>query len=247
MDNQLDQSMSLIEWFNAQPEHRQLTPIFDDEGVYYRASQPYPVNPCLIDIMGQGLGDCEAEQASRLQDVSQPSMQDAFQTFTQEGNVNVSTAPFLHDAFLHDPFTDIDRTTSLACPSGMTTYHQPPSTYRNAPTLNASASTAPSPPPESSNEDFVVIGIILSNGSIRTDRYKCHELDCAASSFGRLADLKRHNASKHHRNSANRQSFWCPVEGCKRSRNGGGEPFPRKDKMKDHLRCVHRGSGVGGR
>jgi hypothetical protein len=45
--------------------------------------------------------------------------------------------------------------------------------------------------------EYVVVGVILSNGTTRRDKYKCHTSACAGATFGRLADLKRHNASRH--------------------------------------------------
>lgn len=83
----------------------------------------------------------------------------------------------------------------------------------------------------------LVIGLVLSNGIPRHDKYKCHISNCTGvKSFSRLADLKRHNASKHNRQGAR---FWCPVDGCERSMKSGGRAFPRKDKMYDHLERVH--------
>lgn len=80
-----------------------------------------------------------------------------------------------------------------------------------------------------------IIGVFLSNGIARHDQYRCHVLTCSGATFGRLADLKRHAASRHERNAR----FWCPVDGCERSMKIGGRSFPRKDKMMSHLESVH--------
>lgn len=82
----------------------------------------------------------------------------------------------------------------------------------------------------------VVIGVILSNGSVRNDKYRCHEPLCSGATFNRLADLKRHHSTRH---AEARPEYWCPIDGCPRSLNGGEEAFSRRDKMKDHLRRVH--------
>ena len=82
-----------------------------------------------------------------------------------------------------------------------------------------------------------VIGLILSHGIPRHDKYKCHIPNCTGvKTFSRLVDLKRHNAFKHNRQGAR---FWCPVDGCDRSLKSEGRAFPRKDKMYDHLERVH--------
>lgn len=83
---------------------------------------------------------------------------------------------------------------------------------------------------------YEIIGYILSNGTNQVDKYKCHMPSCSEATFGRLADLKRHRASRH---GAMRKSYWCPVSGCERSLNGGGRPFPRKDKMFQYLSQKH--------
>jgi hypothetical protein len=95
----------------------------------------------------------------------------------------------------------------------------------------------------SANMEHVMIGIVLSNGIAGHDKYNCHIRGCSAS-FTRLADLKRHNGSRHNRERAR---FWCPVDECERSMGRGGRAFPRKDKMVDHLERVHADKvGFGG-
>lgn len=56
--------------------------------------------------------------------------------------------------------------------------------------------------------------------------------------FGRWADLKRHHNGAH---AAAPTIFWCEYEGCPRSRKVGNSPFPRKDKLGDHVRVMHEG------
>ncbi|CAG5138691.1 uncharacterized protein ALTATR162_LOCUS421 [Alternaria atra] len=66
--------------------------------------------------------------------------------------------------------------------------------------------------PVSNNSDHVVIGVILSNGEARGDRYKCNAPSCSGANFGRLADLKRHHASLHGGVGRKGQRIWCSVE-----------------------------------
>jgi hypothetical protein len=90
----------------------------------------------------------------------------------------------------------------------------------------------------------IIIGYVLSNGITRHDKLKCHQPPCSGVTFKRIQDLKRHNNARHNRHAAR---FWCPVDGCPRSIKSGGNPFPRKDKMIDHLERAHAdkvGSGA---
>ncbi|OAK97843.1 hypothetical protein IQ06DRAFT_205185, partial [Phaeosphaeriaceae sp. SRC1lsM3a] len=84
----------------------------------------------------------------------------------------------------------------------------------------------------------IAIGVVLSNGRKGQDRYKCHAPGCFDKTFGRITELKRHHACKHAA-AGRKPQFWCPVEGCGRSKAGMGQAFPRKDKMVDHLSRVH--------
>ncbi|KAF2033183.1 hypothetical protein EK21DRAFT_59426, partial [Setomelanomma holmii] len=83
-----------------------------------------------------------------------------------------------------------------------------------------------------------VIGVVLSNGNIGQDHFKCHAPGCFDKTFGRLAELKRHHKCKHE-TLARKPQFWCPVGNCDRSKSGAGGSFPRKDKMMDHLSRKH--------
>ncbi|KAL2036778.1 hypothetical protein N7G274_010502 [Stereocaulon virgatum] len=50
----------------------------------------------------------------------------------------------------------------------------------------------------------------------------------------RYSDIKRHYAAKHCKNA---KKFPCHIIGCKFSGDNG---FPRKDKLRDHLKASHR-------
>lgn len=97
--------------------------------------------------------------------------------------------------------------------------------------------------PESSPDQqaLVEIGTVLSNGNVGNDRYKCNEPSCADITFSRLADLKRHYATRH---ALVRPQHWCPIVGCRRSQDGEDEGFVRKDKLKDHMKQAHRLVGL---
>jgi hypothetical protein len=71
------------------------------------------------------------------------------------------------------------------------------------------------------------------------DRWGCPYPSCSDITFGRKTELKRHHASCHKGFGGDEPQFWCPVDGCERSIQGG-EPFPRQDKMVDHLKRVHK-------
>ena len=56
--------------------------------------------------------------------------------------------------------------------------------------------------------------------------------DTCQKTFGRAAELRRHNMSFH---DLNTPEFSCPVPGCPRRT----EPFARKDKLRDHMEKMH--------
>ena len=65
-----------------------------------------------------------------------------------------------------------------------------------------------------SNVDRIVIGLILSNGRIQNDEYRCAVPSCRGKPFGRLAELKRHHDSVHGGLVGRQSQFWCPIDGC---------------------------------
>lgn len=67
--------------------------------------------------------------------------------------------------------------------------------------------------------------------------YRCDSHGCSHKSK-RWADLQRHVSSSHCSKPA---SYPCAFPGCQR---GGGNGFPRKDKLKTHFENVHRGRGI---
>jgi hypothetical protein len=87
------------------------------------------------------------------------------------------------------------------------------------------------PPPH------IPIGTLFSNGEMGQDHFKCLAPGCFNKTFRRAGELRRHHKTTHAA-AGGKPRFWCPVEGCKRSRVGG-KAFPRKDKMHDHLGRVH--------
>jgi len=112
------------------------------------------------------------------------------------------------------------------------------------------------------------MGTFLSNGERGGDLYRCDARACSGLTFRRSADLKRHHRSLHGvgrvwcpvdgckkglRHVLRYTSplptptrFDCKVSGANananlgdRSMQGVGNPFPRNDKMLDHLRRKH--------
>ena len=67
--------------------------------------------------------------------------------------------------------------------------------------------------------------------------YRCESHGCSHKSK-RWADFQRHVSSSHCSNPA---LYPCTFPGCQR---GGGNGFPRKDKLKSHFENVHRGRGI---
>lgn len=72
-------------------------------------------------------------------------------------------------------------------------------------------------PTADDNSKHVVIGIILSNGKVRGDQYRCNARACSGMTSGRLADLKRHHSSLHGGSGGKGQRTWCPVDGYESS------------------------------
>lgn len=64
--------------------------------------------------------------------------------------------------------------------------------------------------------------------------FVCSEPQCHGRTFGRRQELVRHYNGAHAPPDAGNM-FWCAVPGCDR----GVRPFPRKDKLNDHVRKVH--------
>jgi len=64
--------------------------------------------------------------------------------------------------------------------------------------------------------------------------FVCSEPQCYGRTFGRRQELVRHYNGAHAPPDAGNM-FWCAVPGCDR----GVRPFPRKDKLNDHVRKVH--------
>jgi hypothetical protein len=71
---------------------------------------------------------------------------------------------------------------------------------------------------------------------VENDKFKCNHANCEHRTFSRSAELKRHHATTH---AAHKQAHWCPFAMCERSAAIGIKSFPRKDKLKDHVRQKH--------
>jgi hypothetical protein len=75
------------------------------------------------------------------------------------------------------------------------------------------------------------IGSMLENG-----KFKCNHANCEYRTFSRPAELKRHHTTTH---ASRKPALWCPFAMCERSATIGAKSFPRKDKLKDHVRQKH--------
>ncbi|KAK7177722.1 hypothetical protein PSPO01_16229 [Paraphaeosphaeria sporulosa] len=81
------------------------------------------------------------------------------------------------------------------------------------------------------NDIVARIGSVLSNG-----KFVCDVEGCGSQTFARQAELRRHHTTLH---AAKKPDFWCQIPTCRRSMNGGGEAFHRKDKLVAHVRSMH--------
>lgn len=115
---------------------------------------------------------------------------------------------------------------------------RPPELHRRSQRTKTVSRLNPAHVQQTSKPQHVIIGTILSNGEVSQEQYKCYAFTCLNKTFGRLAELRRHHACEHGVDGKMPQ-FWCPIEGCERSRTRSGKAFPRKDKMFDHLSKVH--------
>lgn len=84
--------------------------------------------------------------------------------------------------------------------------------------------------------DFETICLIERRVGSDHMQYRCRFAGCE-DTFGRLPDFTRHYDGRHAHQGP---TFWCPEQGCPRSEGNGGKPFPRKDKMMDHMQKIHK-------
>lgn len=117
---------------------------------------------------------------------------------------------------------------------------------------NSDDQPQPSPPPRRSNKRRRVgtppaedtrakcIGSVMDNGKFICSYEECQD----GTTFGRLADLRRHNEHIH---TGKRKEYFCTYNSCKRSNKntgGSGRGFgSRRDKRDEHIRTVHEKSG----
>ncbi|KAH7350404.1 hypothetical protein BKA66DRAFT_476285 [Pyrenochaeta sp. MPI-SDFR-AT-0127] len=80
------------------------------------------------------------------------------------------------------------------------------------------------------------IGIIYSTSIPRKYIFKCSAPRCGKT-FNRSYDFDRHYNGAH---VVEKTVHWCLISGCNRSEGNGSQPFPRNDKMIDHVRKMHK-------
>ncbi|CAO2653195.1 Nn.00g026060.m01.CDS01 [Neocucurbitaria sp. VM-36] len=84
----------------------------------------------------------------------------------------------------------------------------------------------------------IKIGTMYGTASLDAFVFKCSIPECADKTFRRWYELKRHYNGAHTAEGEG-EAFWCEVVGCVRSALACGRPFPRKDKLHDHMRKIH--------
>ncbi|KAF2029288.1 hypothetical protein EK21DRAFT_20385, partial [Setomelanomma holmii] len=67
-------------------------------------------------------------------------------------------------------------------------------------------------------------------------KFKCLQQGCGHKLFSRQAELRRHYDTIH---SYRKPEFWCIATRCPRARVNRRLPFPRKGKLRDHVRKKH--------
>jgi hypothetical protein len=102
----------------------------------------------------------------------------------------------------------------------------------------ATISSLVTPFGQRSTEDVptVHIGYMWTTTNLSKVVFRCSMLGCTAPPFKRWYDLRRHYNGTH---TAEGDAFWCEYPECERG-VAGGQPFPRKDKLNDHLRQAHK-------
>ncbi|KAF2994917.1 hypothetical protein E8E13_000524 [Curvularia kusanoi] len=90
---------------------------------------------------------------------------------------------------------------------------------------------------QGSDIHWEVICVVRRRVGSDTMSFKCLLPQCSRC-HGRWHEFARHYNGKH---AANPKVWWCPEAGCARSEATENKPFPREDKLKDHLRQAHRG------
>ncbi|KAH3927021.1 hypothetical protein HBI04_057460 [Parastagonospora nodorum] len=162
---------------------------------------------------------------------------DPFETehFSSWNAVSPSTLSFNHTTDVYPALSSLQYLVIIRCKYPMNDVATTPSTP------SSSSHRVSKQRQRSSHSQYArsaTIGVVLDTDQPGQNQYKCNAPTCFNKTFGRLAELKRHHKCKH-AVAGRRPQFWCPVEGCVRSKTGQGGAFPRKDKMVDHLSKVH--------
>jgi hypothetical protein len=133
----------------------------------------------------------------------------------------------IHGIAMHYPARQSDATAIPDDPEHTTQVDEPTPTGSTSNGMDLTSDIS-----ESNNDTNleVIIGSVMSNG-----RFKCAEHGCYRRSFGRQAELRRHYYGAHTKKLA----YWCEVAWCDRSQAIGTRPFPRKDKLRAHVRSMH--------
>jgi len=78
------------------------------------------------------------------------------------------------------------------------------------------------------------LGTIEGTNNLGMLVFRCSMPSCIDETFNRWQDFTRHYNGAHVAEDAG-DRFWCQVPDCERA----VRPFPRKDKLNDHVRKMH--------
>lgn len=134
------------------------------------------------------------------------------------GSVDFGSAGFDYGEPSIDP--------SMIFPQSVSDAGVTPSFMMPTPSNSATANTVISP------DIIEPSGFSVVGQQSSSPRFSCSE---CGGTFSRSYDVTRHKESVH----LGQGKAWCDVVGCKRSMGSGGRPFPRADKLRDHMKKAH--------
>lgn len=117
--------------------------------------------------------------------------------------------------------------------SGSNSYQAPLGIHTMIPTAHVLSSPYQSAPKIDVSH---AICSVYSMGHPDACLFRCHDSKCQDKTFSRWYDFKRHYNGAH---ATTPIVYWCEVEGCVRSKAVGNRPFPRKDKLDNHVEKMH--------
>lgn len=110
-----------------------------------------------------------------------------------------------------------------------------PNIFEPPPIQYHDAALSQAPPHQQSRNTTDICTVQAINGS-RQCIFRCAIRCCRGKTFSRWTDFFRHYNGAH---APDKTVFWCPVADCSRHEGRRSRPFPRKDKMMDHVAKKH--------